>query len=62
MSETGLKAGDVVMLKSGGPKMTVETISKFSSASTGTDKAKCSWFDGATRFEGTFESVALEKF
>ncbi len=44
MSEqTELKPGDVVMLKSGGPEMTIDTIDTFDMHGPG---ALCQWFDG----------------
>ncbi|CAO3453251.1 hypothetical protein [Azospirillum argentinense] len=39
------KPGDVVQLKSGGPKMTVQSAGE--SAMTGIPFAYCSWFDKA---------------
>jgi len=60
MAETQLKVGDVVQLKSGGPKMTVE-----SDESAGA-KVSCVWFantahgpDVVTR--DVFESPCLKK-
>ena len=54
------EAGDVVQLKSGGPKMTVNTIGKFGMDST-RDEAKCVWFEGAKRMEALFELPTLMK-
>lgn len=48
-----MKQGDVVQLKSGGPKMTVDFTYKFGVA--------CTWFDGQTKREGTFEPAMLKK-
>jgi uncharacterized protein YodC (DUF2158 family) len=47
------KPGDVVMLKSGGPKMTVDQL----------DGAKvwCDWFDGSKKFSDLFPSTSLEQ-
>jgi len=55
-----LTVGDVVQLKSGGPRMTIEGIGKFGAGSTH-DKAKCVWFDGKRRMEDFFELPALSK-
>ena len=51
------KAGDVVQLKSGGPRMTIEEIGRFGHADR--DQAKCVWFDRTTRKEDLFELDAL---
>lgn len=48
-----IKVGDVVMLKSGGPLMTVESLSQAM-------KAFCIWFDGPTRYEGYFVLETLK--
>ncbi|QDQ25949.1 DUF2158 domain-containing protein [Chitinimonas arctica] len=48
-----IKVGDVVVLKSGGPLMTVESLSQAM-------KAFCIWFDGPTRFEGYFVPETLK--
>jgi uncharacterized protein YodC (DUF2158 family) len=46
------KEGDVVMLKSGGPKMTVDSFDpKFG--------VSCSWFEEGTRRTACFESAYL---
>jgi uncharacterized protein YodC (DUF2158 family) len=49
------KSGDVVMLKSGGPKMTVEDRSLYS----GVQKYKCKWFDGTKYVEDLFMEEML---
>lgn len=54
------EVGDVVQLKSGGPKMTIDTIAKFGMGSTH-DQAKCVWFEGTKRMEGLFEIPTLSK-
>ena len=57
----GFKVGAVVMLKSGGPSMTIEGIGDYSPmASAGHDQAKCVWFEGNKRMEGVFELAALK--
>ena len=50
------KVGDVVKLKSGGPKMTVERESK-----THPGYAVCQWFDGTKMEQGRFPHASLEK-
>jgi len=50
-----IKDGDVVALKSGGPKMTVSRLED-----NGT-MAVCAWFDGNKRDFGTFPVTSLVK-
>lgn len=51
------KIGDIVVLKSGGPKMTVTgTGSSFN------ENISTSWFAGAKREHGQFPAEALEPF
>lgn len=57
--EQGLKQGDVVRLKSGGPDMTIEGIGKYGMASTN-ERALCVWFDGKKRLQEIFELHSLE--
>jgi uncharacterized protein YodC (DUF2158 family) len=52
-----LKPGDVVQLKSGGPKMTIDSIGY----GTGGDKAKCIWFDNNDRKDALFKLDSLVK-
>ena len=54
------KIGDVVKLKSGGPKMTVTTVDR---ARSGNPIVWCMWFDekGPEKRESTFPPDALEK-
>ena len=49
-----LKRGDVVRLKSGGPKMTVEDVS-----SDG-DEVSCAWFNQDAQRGGLFRQEMLE--
>lgn len=50
--------GDIVQLKSGGPKMTVMRVGpKVPRASP---VVFCAWFDGTKKFEGDFPPDALE--
>jgi uncharacterized protein YodC (DUF2158 family) len=47
-----VKPGDVVMLKSGGPKMTVDQL----------DGARvwCDWFEGSKKLSDVFPRTSLE--
>jgi uncharacterized protein YodC (DUF2158 family) len=47
-----IKEGDRVRLKSGGPVMTVESISA--------QGAFCIWFEGPQRHQGMFKLLTLE--
>ena len=49
------KVGDVVMLKSGGPEMTVSETSNFGSG----PQAKCQWFGGRKLEDGWFPGQSL---
>jgi uncharacterized protein YodC (DUF2158 family) len=44
--------GDTVMLKSGGPIMTVSDVEN--------DMARCEWFDSSTAFSKMFPLIALD--
>ena len=60
----GLKVGDVVKLKSGGPAMTIEEIGDYSPFGVGGhDQAKCVWFEGTKHIHKTavFEFATLKK-
>lgn len=52
-----LKDGDVVVLKSGGPNMTVEGYPYGDDSST----VSCSWFVGDEERNGEFNEKALKK-
>jgi len=45
------KVGDVVQLKSGGPKMTIDRIS--------VTQASCTWFEGTQSLSSWFEMAIL---
>ena len=47
--------GDVVVLKSGGPKMTVEHVDRVPQI------ILCSWFDGKEKKQDSFSPDALER-
>ncbi|MEA3000715.1 MAG: putative small protein [Sphingomonadales bacterium] len=51
----GFKAGDLVKLKAGGPKMVVEEL-----LSMTVPKARCSWFAGAKHNKELFALASLE--
>lgn len=53
MSKTHFKAGDLVQLKAGGPKMVIESV--FSS-----DSYECTWFAGAKHNSKYFTGDALQ--
>ena len=55
-SSTAFKAGDVVRLKSGGPKMTVSSVSDY----YGELMVYCDWFDAQKRSTDKFSPLALE--
>ena len=52
---TSFLEGDVVQLRSGGPKMTVDGLLD----QAGKFQAKCSWFNGAIRMSDLFELHSL---
>lgn len=49
--------GDTVVLRSGGPPMTVDIVSERYGIMT----AWCSWFDGRKKVEDTFPVTSLRK-
>ena len=56
-TENEFNVGDVVMLKTGGPRMTVEGI-----GSALDEKAvNCVWFDRSKRVRESFDAAVLEK-
>ena len=56
----GIKVGDVVQLKSGGPQMTVRGIRDYSLC--GRDQARCTWFDRSNDLKDRiFEIDMLKK-
>ncbi len=57
-----IKAGDVVVLKSGGPKMTVSQVGSFTMSSGIDNGAKCAWFDKTTLKEEVFHMEAIKIF
>lgn len=59
MSDYKFAPGDQVQLKSGGPKMTVETITKGQFADSPT--YFCTWFSGAKHNKHGFSEAALDE-
>ncbi len=55
------KKGDVVILKSGGPLMTIHNLGEYPMAGV-TNGALCIWFDSAKRVEAVFELESLEHY
>jgi uncharacterized protein YodC (DUF2158 family) len=53
--------GDVVTLKSGGPKMSVEDTGDYLMSAGTENGAKCSWFDGGKPMEKVFDIAVLTK-
>jgi uncharacterized protein YodC (DUF2158 family) len=58
--EHDFKEGDVVQLKSGGPKMTIAGIGKYGMGADH-DSANCVWFDGPNQKSHVFELHSLNK-
>lgn len=52
-------AGDVVQLKSGGPKMTVDKTGN--AGMTGEPAVWCVWFEGNKKMTSTFAPTSLKK-
>jgi uncharacterized protein YodC (DUF2158 family) len=54
-----INVGDVVVLKSGGPNMTVDQIGKVSYEDFAS--AWCTWFEGKKKNNDTFPLTSLKK-
>jgi uncharacterized protein YodC (DUF2158 family) len=52
--------GDVVMLKSGGPSMTITNIGDYPDTSP-SPGLLCAWFDGRNKFEAVFHPDTVER-
>jgi uncharacterized protein YodC (DUF2158 family) len=52
------KVGDIVRLKSGGPKMTINKLEDWQ----GTQQANCEWFDGTKPMQNMFPLTSLEHY
>ena len=63
MKKNKYKIGDVVMLKSGGPKMTVSSVPRDPDPNVLSDRGSswysCSWFKGGSLEHGTFSEDLL---
>jgi len=59
--EQDFKAGDVVQLKSGGPRMTIENIDNYAFSEQPEMKAKCTSFEKTVHKEDLFALVTLSK-
>lgn len=59
-SMADFKKGDVVRLKSGGPRMTIEDIADFSDSGGPDDGVVCVWFEGPKPQKKTFDRAVLE--
>lgn len=55
------KIGDVVILKSGGPLMTVHDIGDYSGRGLNPG-VLCVWFDNAKRIEDVFHPDSVERY
>jgi len=54
--------GDIVTLKSGGPKMTLSKFGKnLMHGTENRDEVHCSWFEGTELKKAKFEATSLEK-
>jgi uncharacterized protein YodC (DUF2158 family) len=60
MSEQ-FEPGDVVELKSGGPKMTIKWVATRTFQTISAGDCHCVWFEGATLKESGFPPTALKK-
>jgi uncharacterized protein YodC (DUF2158 family) len=58
---TNLKIGDVVVLKSSGPHMTIHRISNFEYHASYLGLL-CVWFDGGKKIEDVFHPDAVELY
>ncbi|MBH9725128.1 DUF2158 domain-containing protein [Burkholderia contaminans] len=60
MSE--FQKGDVVQLKSGGPKMVISDLGDYSGFGTGPkDGVATIWFDGSSKKQDVFDAAVLKK-
>ena len=58
--EQEFKAGTVVQLKSGGPKMTIDGF-KWDGGMRSTEEVECLWFDDTELKQGTFHISSLKQ-
>lgn len=57
-----IKKGDKVILKSGGPVMTVQNLGDYSMTAGIESGALCVWFDGNKPMEKIFDVDAIEVY
>ena len=60
-NQTAHKIGDVVILKSGGPPMTVNNIGDYSSRGLNPG-VLCVWFESSKRIEDIFHPDTIERY
>jgi uncharacterized protein YodC (DUF2158 family) len=58
----GFQKGDVVVLKSGGPMMTVNGIGNYVENGGPENGVGCIWFDGNKQSGSVFDAATLEKY
>lgn len=57
------KKGDVVVMRSGGPKMTVADVGDYSGMGLGPENGvKCQWFEKTKSFEQVFDAEVLKQY
>ena len=56
-----LQVGDVVVLRSGGPKMTINKLGDYGLSGGPREAAKCVWFSENKLEEALFDLKSLEK-
>jgi uncharacterized protein YodC (DUF2158 family) len=54
------EAGQVVMLRSGGPYMTISAVAKAAGAGVVAGDLACLWFDGPTLYKDTFHPSVVK--
>ncbi len=59
---SGVRKGQKVVLKSGGPVMTVQDVGDYSMDANITTGALCVWFDGNKPMEKVFDVESLEVY
>jgi uncharacterized protein YodC (DUF2158 family) len=65
MSANAFNKGDVVVLKSGGPPMTIDQVPGEMASKTATEPRtayRLEWFKGATPVSGTYPEHLLKKY
>lgn len=62
MAKHAFKPGDLVVLKSGGPPMTIDTIPGDGNYGPGKDSYHCKWFKGASKESGYFGEHLLQAY